>query len=112
MTGGILKTVNQEKIKRRREAVSPYKRKKGKDFMNLTGAVVKEGPWGMLEILCLLVCHEVIQSNNLPINSLNCGKLYRCVAESKKVQDMELTIGTKSTAQVAAKMAHLRKHES
>jgi hypothetical protein len=72
-----------------------------KDFMNIAGAVVNEDPWGMLEILCLVVWHKVLQSNNLTINSLNCGVLYRIFAQSRKVKDVELTIATKSTAQVA-----------
>lgn len=77
--------------------------------MEIELAVVKEGSWRILETLCLHVCKEIIQDNDIHANALNCGTLYRIVAESKNVYDMDLTIATKNTAQVTAKMAFLSK---
>jgi hypothetical protein len=106
----MIKSPNSKRVKRNRKTISPYKRTKGKEHMCSEHAVVKEGPWRTLETLCLHVCSNILQDNNKAVNTLNCGSLYIFVAESKNVKDMGLSIATKSTAQVAAKMAFLRKN--
>ena len=47
--------------KRKRELVSPYKRKGGKEFMEGQNATVSPGTWRNLETYCLIVCREVLQ---------------------------------------------------
>lgn len=106
--GGISTAIpNQERKRRNRETVSPYKRRKGADFMELQGAVIKSGPWRVLETLCLLVCREVLLSSHLPVNSATLAQLYNFVAESHRMREMSIGIATKSTAQIAAKFARL-----
>ena len=75
-------------------------------------AEVKEGPWRQLETLVLIACREVLESRSLPITSVNCAMLYRFVAGSQNVNEMQLPISTKSSARVAAKVADLRNHET
>ena len=75
-------------------------------------APVTSGPWRLLETLCLVVCKEILFIRELPRNSSNFLTLYNFVAESDKVKEMSLTIGRKSTAQVAAKIAHLSEHNN
>ena len=70
------------------------------------------GPWRLLETLCLVVCKEILLIRELPRNSSNFSTLYNFVAESDKVKEMSLTIERKSTAQVAAKIAHLSEHSN
>lgn len=106
-TGGVSITPNQQR-KRKRETISTYKRTKGVQFMRNESAPVTSGPWSVLETLCLVVCKEVLLINGLPTNSSNFTLLYNLVAESNEVKELSLTVAVKSTAQVAAKMAHLR----
>lgn len=75
--------------------------------MELQGATIKSGPWGILDTLCLMVCEEVLLSNHLPVNSVTLAQLYNFVAESHRLSDTSLGIATKSTAQIAAKLVHL-----
>lgn len=107
--GGISAAVpNQERKRRNRETVSPYKRRKGADFMELQGATIKSGPWKILDTLCLMVCQEVLLCNHLPVSSVTLAQLYNFVAESHRLSETSLGIATKSTAQTAAKLVHLR----
>ena len=108
-TGGVSITTNQQR-KRKRETISTYKRTKGVQFMRNECAPVTSGPWSVLETLCLVVCKEVLLINGLPTNSSNFTLLYNLVAESNEVKELSLTVAVKSTAQVAAKMTHLRDH--
>ncbi|CAH3166876.1 unnamed protein product [Pocillopora meandrina] len=94
--------------KRNRATVSPYKRKKGSKFMISQNAEVDCGPWRNIETLCLMVCRDVMLSQGLSINSKNLRDLYDFVAKSPAVMEMSLNIAAKSTAQIAAKIAHLR----
>lgn len=98
--------------KRQREIVSPYKRKKGTDFMEFQNVPVTSGPWRGLETLCLIVCQEVLLSNDISVNSSNLKLLYNFVAEYNSVKALSLIITVKSTAQVAAKMQHLRDYHT
>lgn len=108
--GGISAAIpNQERKRRNRETVSPYKRRKGADFMELQRAAITSGPWRVLETLCLLVCREVLLFNHLPVNSSTLAQLYNYVAQSHTLREMSLGIATKSTAQIASKYAHLSK---
>ena len=75
-------------------------------------APVTSGPWRLLEALCLVVCKEILFIRELPRNSSNFSTLYNFVAESDKVKEMSSTIERKSTAQVAAKIAHLSEHNN
>lgn len=95
--------------KRNRVTVSPYKRKKGSLFMISQNAEVDYGPWRNIETLCLMVCRDVLLSQGISINSKNMHDLYDFVAKSPAVVDMSLNIAAKSTAQIAAKIAHLRR---
>ena len=97
-TGGV-STVLGTGRKRRRETVSSYKRKCGTEC--LTGQIfpVTQGPWRLMETLCLIVFKELLVFNELPINSVNVGTLY----------NLSLIIARKSTAQVGAKIKHLTK---
>ena len=110
-TGGISVTPLSER-KRRRETVSSYSRKFGKKFLSAESAPLKSGPWRILETLCLIVCHEVLVVNGLPNNSINFASLYNFVAESNETKELSLPIASKTTAQIAAKMAHLVKHRT
>ena len=65
-------------------------------------------PWRNIETLCLMVCRDVLLSQGLSINSKNLRDLYDFVAKSPAVMEMSLNIAAKSTAQIAAKIAHLR----
>ena len=93
--------------KRRRQLVSPYKRKTGSTFMSAENVPVKSGPWRSLEMLCLMVCREVLFRHGVCVNTRNLQILFIFVAQSDSVKDMPLLIDYKSTAQVAAKIAHL-----
>ena len=75
-------------------------------FMISQNAEVDYGPWRNIETLCLMVCRDVLLSQG--INSKNLHDLYDFVAKSPAVVDMSLNIAAKSTAQIAAKVAHLR----
>ena len=70
---------------------------------------VTQGPWRLMETLCLIVCKELLVFNELPINSLNVATLYNFVAESDEIEELSLIIARKSTTQVAAKIKHLTK---
>lgn len=80
--------------------------------MELENASVDLGPWRVLETLCLIVCRDVLVSNTIDTNSTNLKVLYNYVAESESVKTMSLPMAAKSTAQVAAKMKHLREHHT
>ena len=95
--------------KRRRETVSSYKRKCGTEFLTSQNFPVTQGPWRLMETLCLIVCKELLVFNELSINSVNVATLYNFVAESDKLEELSLIIARKSTAQVAAKIKHLTK---
>ena len=92
--------------KRNRVTVSPYKREKGSLLMIGQNAEVDYGPWRNIETPCLMVCRDVLLSQGISINSNNLHDLYDFV--SPAVGDMSLNIAAKSTAQIAAKIAHLR----
>lgn len=96
--------------KRNRETVSPYKRRKGSSFLTDLEVPITSGPWKDLETICLIVCREVLAMTGVERNSRNLGQIYRFVAECNKVNEMGLSIETKSIAQVAAKMLHLDKN--
>lgn len=107
-TGGVSTALGTGR-KRRRETVSSYKRKCETEC--LTGQIfpVTQGPWRLMETLCLIVFKELLVFNELPINSVNVGTLYNFVAESGKLEELSLIIARKSTAQVGAKIKHLTK---
>ena len=105
-TGGVSATLSTGR-KRRRETISSYKRKRGSEFTASQNDPVTSGPWRLLETLCLVVCKELLVINELPRSSLNFSNLYNVIAESDKVKELSLTIARKTTAQVAAKIAHL-----
>lgn len=104
--GGVSATLSTGR-KRRRETISSYKRKRGSEFTASQNDPVTSGPWRLLETLCLVVCKELLVINELPRSSLNFSNLYNVIAESDKVKELSLTIARKTTAQVAAKIAHL-----
>lgn len=93
--------------KRQRQLVSPYKRKTGRSFMSAENVQVESGPWRNLEMLCLMVCREVLFGHGVCVNARNLQMLFNFVAQSDSVKDMSLLIDYKSIAQVAAKIAHL-----
>lgn len=105
-TGGVSATLSTGR-KRRRETISSYKRKRASEFTASQNDPVTSGPWRLLETLCLVVCKELLVINELPRSSLNFSNLYNVIAESDKVKELSLTILRKTTAQVAAKIAHL-----
>ncbi|CAH3024692.1 unnamed protein product [Porites evermanni] len=90
-----------------RELVSPYKRKKGKEFMEDHKASISSGTWRNLETFCLIVCREVLLSHSISENPGNLKLLYNFVAQSDSVKAMLLPISVKSTSQIAAKIAYL-----
>ena len=96
--------------KRTREQVSPYKRKRGQEFMESEKVSVDFGPWRILETLCLIVCRDALINNSIDTTSTNLKVLYNYVAQSESVKVMSLAMAAKSTAQVAAKMKHLNEH--
>ena len=71
-------------------------------------AEVDHGPWRNIETLCLMVCRDVLLSQGVSINSKYLHDLYDFVVKSPAVMEMSLNIAAKSTAQIAAKIAHLR----
>ena len=95
--------------KRKRELVSPYKRKKGKEFMEDQKASISSGTWRNLETFCLIVCWEVLLSHSISENPGNLKLLYNFVAQLDSVKAMLLPISVKSTSQIAAKIAYLSK---
>ena len=96
-TGGVSTALGTGR-KRRRETVSSYKRKCGTEFLTCQNVPVTQGPWRLMETLCLIVCKELLAFNELPINSLNVATLYNFVAESDKLEELSLIIARKSTA--------------
>ena len=64
-------------------------------------------PGGKLKLF-LIFCRDVLQSQGISLNSKTLHDFYDCLAKSPAVIDLSLNIGAKSTAQIAAKMAHLR----
>ena len=97
--------------KRKRELVSPYKRKKGKEFMEDQKASISSGTWRNLETFCLIVCREVLLSHSISENPGNFKLLYNFVAQSDSVKAMLPPISVKSTSQIAAKIAYSMKFE-
>jgi len=95
--------------KRRREAILNYKRQKGSDWMINEGATLSAGPWELMEILCVLVCREMLLRSHLPTVSCNFAQLYTFIADSTESNSMSLGIKRKTTSQVAAKIKHLNK---
>lgn len=101
-------SVNQQTRKRRRTTVSPYKRKNSAEFMASQGVPITPGPWTELETICLMICQEIIRSHNLDTSFPNIGKLFRFISQSNKVKHMSLCLGSKSNAQIAAKIGWLK----
>ena len=97
--------------KRKRELVSPYKRKKGKEFMEDQKASISSGTWRNLETFCLIVCREVLLSHSISENPGNFKLLYNFVAQSDRVKAMLLPISVKSTSQIVAKIEYSMKFE-
>ena len=48
--------------------VSPYKKKKGSLFMTGQNPEVDYGPWRNIEMLCLMVCRDMLLSQGISIN--------------------------------------------
>ena len=48
--------------------VSPYKKKKGSLFMAGQNPEVDYGPWRNIEMLCLMVCRDMLLSQGISIN--------------------------------------------
>ena len=71
--------------KRRRQLVSPYKRKTGKTFMSAENVPVESGPWRNLEMLCLMVCREVLFGHGVYVKARNLQMLFNFVAQSDTV---------------------------
>ena len=105
-TGGVSTALGTGR--KRRETVSSYKRKCGTEFLTSQNVSVAQGPWRLMETLCLIVCKELLVFNELPFNSLNVATLYNFVAESDKLEELS---ARKSTTQVAVKIKHLTKTE-
>lgn len=70
--------------------VSPYKRKKGSKFMKGQNAEVDCGPWRNIETLCLMLCRNVLQSQELSLNSQTLHAVYDFVAKSPAIMDRSL----------------------
>ena len=96
--------------KRKRELLSPYKRKGGKEFMESRNVSITSGTWKSQETYCLIVCREVLLSHDISVEPSNLKLLYNFVAQSNIVNAMSLTITIKSQAQITAKIAHLREY--
>ena len=75
--------------------------------MSAENVPVESGPWRNQEMLCLMVCREVLFGHGVYVNARNLQMLFNFVAQSDSVTDMSLLIDYKSTAQVAAKITHL-----
>ena len=108
---GASASFSPNKQRRNRETVSPYKIKKGSEYMEVNRVPMSTGPWNFLETLCLVVCQEILLSTSIPLNPANLSALYRFVAESNNLQGLSLQINTKTTAQVTGKMTHLKQWE-
>lgn len=65
--------------------------------------------WRHLEICSLIVSRGVLLSHSIPGNPANLILLYDFVAPFDSVKAMSLLISIKSTAQIVAKLAHLKK---
>ena len=58
-------------------------------------APVDLGPWRVLEMLCLIVCRDVLVINTIATTSNNLKVLYNYVAQSKGVKAMSFGNGCK-----------------
>ena len=94
--------------KRKRENSNVYKRSKGSSYLAKEGFDISIGPWTELETMTLIVLQDVLQCSNLLVDVSNVTRLYQYLASSDSVLEMKLEIGKKRSAQIAAKLLHLR----
>ena len=62
-TGGVSTALGTGR--KRRETVSSYKRKCGTEFLTSQNVSVAQGPWRLMETLCLIVCTKVSQDTQV-----------------------------------------------
>lgn len=94
--------------KRKRDNSNVYKRSKGSSYLAKEGFDISIGPWNELETTALLVIRDVLQCSKLVVDVSNVKRLYQYLASSDSVQEMKLEIGNKRSAQIAAKLLHVR----
>lgn len=97
----------KEAMTRVRTTVSPYKRKKGTQFMKEQNVKEKKGPWKLIETLLLIICRDLLKLNNIVINSVTLHALYDFVYNTNLSKNINLPIAAKSTTQIAAKIQSL-----
>lgn len=91
--------------KRRRSTPLAFKRAKATETVPGSSSVTIA--WTELEVICLLVCQEVLQTCGLEQTVAAIGNLYRFVSGAKLVKELCLGIGAKLNAQIAEKLPHL-----
>ena len=94
--------------KRKRDSSDIYKRSRGSSYLAKEGFDISIGPWNELETTALLVIQDVLRCNKLPVDISNVKRLYQYLASCDPVQEMKLDIGKKRSAQIAAKLLHVR----
>lgn len=80
-----------------------------KEFMESQNIRISTETWRHLEICSLIVSRGVLLTYSIPGNLASLILLYDFVASFDSVKTMSLLISIKSTAQIVAKLAHLKK---
>mgnify|MGYP001794280371 CR=1 FL=1 len=91
--------------KRRRSTPVAFKRAKATE--NISGSSAVTIAWTELEVICLLVCQEVLQTCGVEQTVVSIGNLYRFVSGAKLVKELYLGIGAKLNTQIAEKLPHI-----
>ena len=91
--------------KRRRTSSVAFKRAKGAESVPGSSAVTMA--WTELEVICLLVCQEVLQTCGVEQTIAIIGNFYRYVSGAKLVKELCLGIGAKLNSQIVEKLPHL-----
>lgn len=100
---------NQEDTPQKRARKGIKRRSWGSDLKSSVSESEEKtnSEWSEQEVICLMVCREVLEACNVEQNVNNISQVYRYIAGSKNNKDLGLSIRSKEDSDIQAKLLFL-----
>ncbi|XP_031559544.1 uncharacterized protein LOC116295769 [Actinia tenebrosa] len=96
------------KKRRCRENPSPYKRRKGMQFLNEESLGVHSGSWTRFETYVLIESVSLISTTSITAKPKSLASLYNYVAKYANAKDNKMHMAMKTASQINGKLLHIQ----
>jgi hypothetical protein len=110
---GIKTNASPKRTRKEKVTSSPssLKRKRGYTFLSESGFQVEQGGWTLLETCILDTTESFLYSTHIIPNEGNIHELYNYVVKTKILNEMKITVNTKSINQIRGKLRHRQENQ-